>query len=171
MKKQINYIELAECLFDMERDTIYNDLQFYKDFCGWGELFGDKLDQAIKTYKIPYENYDVLATMIKSDHDNGLWIVDKNNELYDYQMRDEYGGYIENCIKKQLAKICGTNEVKKHKPTQKELMQFVLDSGVNLVTCGNCGDVLLHQRNDIEISCPHCQYTSEPCDFPDLIID
>jgi len=57
------------------------------------------------------------------------------------------------------------------KPTQKELMQLVLDSGVNIVTCGNCGDVLLHQRDDIEISCPYCQFTSEPCDFPDLIID
>jgi len=57
------------------------------------------------------------------------------------------------------------------RPTQKELMQLVLDTGVNLVTCGNCGDVLLHQRNNTEITCPHCQYTSEPCDFPDLIID
>jgi uncharacterized CHY-type Zn-finger protein len=57
------------------------------------------------------------------------------------------------------------------KPTQKELMQLVLDIGVNLVICGNCGDVLLHKTDNTEISCPYCQYTSEPCDFPDLIIE
>jgi rubrerythrin len=51
---------------------------------------------------------------------------------------------------------------------QKELMNLVLQSNVNIVTCGNCGDVVLHKINDEEITCPYCSYTSEPCDFPDL---
>lgn len=55
-------------------------------------------------------------------------------------------------------------------PKQKELIKLVLDIGVNIVTCGQCGDVLLHKVSDEEITCPLCNYTSEPCDFPDLII-
>lgn len=41
---------------------------------------------------------------------------------------------------------------------------------VNLVTCGNCGEVLLHDTDTFAelIQCPCCQYESEPCDFPDL---
>ena len=38
---------------------------------------------------------------------------------------------------------------------------------VNLVTCGNCGEVLLHDNTAETIQCPCCQYESEPCDFPD----
>jgi uncharacterized Zn finger protein (UPF0148 family) len=52
---------------------------------------------------------------------------------------------------------------------QKELMKLVLDSGVNIVNCGVCGDVLLHKLKQEEITCPHCSFTSEPCDFPDFI--
>jgi hypothetical protein len=53
---------------------------------------------------------------------------------------------------------------------QKELMKIVIDSGVNIVTCGQCGDVLLHRLSDEEVTCPLCDFTSDPCDFPDLII-
>jgi hypothetical protein len=52
---------------------------------------------------------------------------------------------------------------------QLELMKLVIDSGVNIVNCGVCGDVLLHKLNDEEITCPYCSFTSEPCDFPDFI--
>lgn len=44
-------------------------------------------------------------------------------------------------------------------------------AGINLVTCGNCGGTLFHKitsiHDDIDIVCPYCDYTSEPCDFPD----
>jgi hypothetical protein len=56
--------------------------------------------------------------------------------------------------------------------TQFELMTDVLElANVNIVTCGTCGDVLLHKRNAEEITCPHCDFTSEPCDFPDFIYE
>ena len=46
-----------------------------------------------------------------------------------------------------------------------------LVAGINLVTCGNCGGTLFHKitsiHDDIDIVCPYCDYTSEPCDFPD----
>jgi len=54
--------------------------------------------------------------------------------------------------------------------TQFELMTDVLELAcVNIVTCGHCGDVFLHERHLEEITCPHCNFTSEPCDFPDFI--
>lgn len=53
--------------------------------------------------------------------------------------------------------------------TQLELYQeIVKSSGINIVTCGDCGSVVLHEVNDLEITCPDCGFKSEPCDFPDL---
>ena len=51
--------------------------------------------------------------------------------------------------------------------------------GYNVVTCGNCGDVVLIDlfnekkmeidRNTIEeVQCPHCKETMDYCDMPDL---
>lgn len=53
--------------------------------------------------------------------------------------------------------------------TQNELQQEIIDkTGINIVTCGNCGSVLLHYIDDEFIQCPDCKFASEPCDFPDL---
>lgn len=38
----------------------------------------------------------------------------------------------------------------------------------NIVTCGNCGEILIHKEGIEEIKCTHCGLLSEPCDFPDL---
>jgi hypothetical protein len=55
---------------------------------------------------------------------------------------------------------------------QVKLMNEVLsDAEVNIVNCGMCSSVLLHKTNAEQITCPHCEYTSEPCDFPDFIYD
>jgi predicted RNA-binding Zn-ribbon protein involved in translation (DUF1610 family) len=52
---------------------------------------------------------------------------------------------------------------------QYDLQQEVIKkSGINIVTCGNCGSVVLHRLSDEEIQCPDCGFESEPCDFPDL---
>lgn len=51
-------------------------------------------------------------------------------------------------------------------------------SKINIVNCGSCGAVLLHKVVDLEkdtptedydITCPYCDFTSEPCDFPDFL--
>jgi hypothetical protein len=41
-------------------------------------------------------------------------------------------------------------------------------ANINIVTCGNCGEVLLHDIMDNEIECAHCKHTLEVCDCPDL---
>ena len=52
---------------------------------------------------------------------------------------------------------------------QYDLQQEVIKkSGINIVTCGSCGSVVLHRLSDEEIQCPDCGFESEPCDFPDL---
>lgn len=43
-------------------------------------------------------------------------------------------------------------------------------AGINIVNCGNCGEVLLHRiTEDEDIECPYCDFKSEPCDFPDFL--
>ena len=66
--------------------------------------------------------------------------------------------------------VCIVRVVKpmKKADTQLELQKEMIDAGINIVTCGNCGRVVLHRTEAIEITCPDCKLTSEPCDFPDL---
>lgn len=48
---------------------------------------------------------------------------------------------------------------------QREIVNVV---GINIVTCGQCGQVILHKVEQEEIKCHECGFESEPCDFPDL---
>jgi len=41
-------------------------------------------------------------------------------------------------------------------------------ASINIVTCGNCGCVLLHDRMDDEIECASCKSVMDICDCPDL---
>lgn len=53
--------------------------------------------------------------------------------------------------------------------TQLELqLEIVAKSGINIVTCGNCGDVLFHEITDEVVTCPYCKFEGDPCDFPDF---
>jgi len=54
-------------------------------------------------------------------------------------------------------------------------------ANINIVNCGHCGAVVLHRRVEMSIDnweegkddivCPYCDFTSEPCDFPDFLYD
>lgn len=48
------------------------------------------------------------------------------------------------------------------------LQNLAISAGVNIVSCGDCGDVLLAPADAEEIQCPHCGFTADQCDFPDL---
>ena len=41
-------------------------------------------------------------------------------------------------------------------------------ANINIVTCGNCGSVLLHERNDELITCACCKHELDQSDCPDL---
>jgi hypothetical protein len=51
---------------------------------------------------------------------------------------------------------------------QIELQERSQASGINIVTCGNCGSVLLHDRMDSEIECACCKSVMDLSDCPDL---
>ena len=54
---------------------------------------------------------------------------------------------------------------------QKELYDEIVEkTGINITTCGNCSDIVLHRVTETELTCASCGLTSEPCDFPDLYI-
>lgn len=62
-------------------------------------------------------------------------------------------------------------KIKKERWDAQVLMaeRIVIKLGINIVTCGDCGNVLLHGMDNCnDIECPHCGFTSESCDFPDL---
>jgi len=46
--------------------------------------------------------------------------------------------------------------------------EIIAKTGLNLVTCGNCGSTIIHEKNQTVILCNDCGFISEPCDFPDL---
>lgn len=58
---------------------------------------------------------------------------------------------------------------------EKILMQIELQekiqkiAGVNIVTCGHCGNVVLHKERDEEIDCPYCDRVMDVCDCPDYL--
>jgi len=54
--------------------------------------------------------------------------------------------------------------------SQLNILKEIQSIGYNVVTCGNCGGVVLHKIiNNIEtIECTHCNTTMDLCDMPDL---
>lgn len=51
-------------------------------------------------------------------------------------------------------------------------------ANMNIVNCGSCGSTLLHRIvpltvdtavEDYYITCPYCNFHSDPCDFPDFL--
>jgi hypothetical protein len=59
--------------------------------------------------------------------------------------------------------------------TRRELAQKQLDlmedirakANINIVTCGHCGTVLLHERNEEDIECFSCKSVLDQSDCPD----
>lgn len=44
-------------------------------------------------------------------------------------------------------------------------------ANINIVTCGHCGSVLLHELNDQPIDCPFCQRQLDQSDCQDLFYE
>jgi hypothetical protein len=55
------------------------------------------------------------------------------------------------------------------KEPQADLQKEVIKkSGINIVSCGMCAEVILHRVTDEAVVCPHCKFSEDPCHFPDL---
>jgi LSD1 subclass zinc finger protein len=47
--------------------------------------------------------------------------------------------------------------------------QFITNTtGLNLVTCPSCSNLIITPLGVTDITCPHCETTDESCHFPDL---
>ena len=51
---------------------------------------------------------------------------------------------------------------------QIELQERIVAIGLNIVTCGNCGTIILHELSDENILCFGCNRNMSLCDCPDL---
>lgn len=61
--------------------------------------------------------------------------------------------------------------------TQKEILDSMAADGYGVVTCGDCGRVILtdtynretqQQEEIVDMKCPHCGFVGDISDFPDL---
>ena len=63
------------------------------------------------------------------------------------------------------------NMTKRSKVLQQIYLQEKIQklADINIVTCGHCGSVLLHEMSDTEIDCPYCDRIMDLCDCPDYL--
>jgi hypothetical protein len=56
---------------------------------------------------------------------------------------------------------------------QYKLAQEILQkTGINIVSCGNCGAILLHRAGVEVLNCLYCEIgETDICDNPDLFVD
>ncbi len=57
------------------------------------------------------------------------------------------------------------------KDSQLELLLKIQAIGINIVTCGNCGTIILVKCNEEEHYCFDCEESGEPSNFPDLFYE
>ena len=51
---------------------------------------------------------------------------------------------------------------------QYDILLDIQAKGHNVVTCGDCGHVLLHDTGQEELTCPYCGFEDDISSFPDL---
>lgn len=54
------------------------------------------------------------------------------------------------------------------KDSNKDILQQMQRAGFNVVTCGDCGMVKLHETGVSELTCDYCGETGDISNFPDL---
>jgi hypothetical protein len=102
------FIGLAEHLFELEIERIGNDPEIHFGDLGndWTEKFGEKSLEFADKFLTPEDGVKELAKMLQEDFEAGHWEADKEG-MYHYEMPDTYGGFICDCLEKQLADFTG----------------------------------------------------------------
>lgn len=55
---------------------------------------------------------------------------------------------------------------------QIDLQTKIQSCGYNIVNCGNCGSIVLHEINEIDtIECPYCDRLMAKSDCPDYLYE
>ena len=103
MKEQAQ--NLAIHLFDMELESINNSIDdFYIEFIGWKDIFGSKSKELFDAVVFDSKNkfycdaINEISNRLMGDFNSGYW----NDLTYNPMMMVEYGGIIDDAIKKQM---------------------------------------------------------------------
>jgi hypothetical protein len=99
--------DLAEFLFQLEGESISNDVKYHFEDNEWIEKYGDISIAYADDLTSNPEYIDKLARAIKKDFDTEYWSRDKEGGLYNYEMRTAYGDIITECFTKQLSILTG----------------------------------------------------------------
>ncbi len=88
------------------------------------------------------------------------FIKEPNHPVVPTSLRDKYN---------EPSEVTYHNLTHKFKEDQTKLFdEIVSQTGINIVTCGNCGETLLHEVGDTEIFCGYCDRNMALSDCPDL---
>lgn len=88
------------------------------------------------------------------------FIKEPNHPIVTTSLRDKYN---------EPSEVTYHNLTHKFKEYQAKLLEEIVSkSGINIVTCGNCGETLLHQVGDTEIYCGYCDRNMNLINCPDL---
>ena len=63
--------------------------------------------------------------------------------------------------------MCDSEKRKVAIELQYALQRESFNSGIGIVTCAQCGRVILHEIEKQDIFCPYCGIEDEQCHFPD----
>ena len=98
---------LAEHLFELEGETIYNDTKFHFEFNGWLDKFGDNSIKYVGELTSKAEYVNKIAAAIKEDFDSEYWTKNDDGGMYHFLMLSTYGGWITECFENHLAVLTG----------------------------------------------------------------
>jgi ribosomal protein S27E len=56
------------------------------------------------------------------------------------------------------------------KDSNQQILQEMQRAGFNVVTCGDCGAIILHRTGVDEVTCQECNLTNDITDCPDLYV-
>ena len=48
------------------------------------------------------------------------------------------------------------------------LLRDIQKIGYNVVTCGRCGQAIIHKTGKSNLVCHECEFVGDICDFPDI---
>ena len=136
----------------------------------------ETLDRYVATLKeeqaLMFEHSDSVFKINWSELNNG-WNITGYSEV-----DDEGTGDSNLIVDEDLCALCTGSEQDailffitgaNVEEQRKLFFKLVESSDINIVTCGDCGLVVFHERTSKDdIHCPHCLFTGEPGDFPDF---
>lgn len=112
--------------------------------------------------ELPQEVQKIIASFNRADNTyENCEILDKNLKRVGYTCDYGLDASPYNLRKCKSERDMAIDQIRLQEKVQKL-------ANVNIVTCGNCGTVLLHEMNEDDIECFNCRRVMEQSDCPDF---